>query len=49
LLESRKVGLGIEGFAGGALGQVAGEIPPAMDVNFLPEPMQQGTVISSVE
>jgi hypothetical protein len=33
------VGLGIKGFAGGALDQVVGEIPPAVGVNFLPEPM----------
>jgi hypothetical protein len=43
------VGLGIEGLAGGALDQVTGEIPPAVNVDFLPEPMQQGTVISSIE
>ena len=43
------MGLGIERFAGGALDQIAGEIAPAVGVDILAQPLEQGLVIAPVQ
>ena len=43
------MGFGIEGFAGGALDQIAGEKTTAVRMDILAQPLEQGLVIASVQ
>lgn len=44
--EDREMGLGVEGFTGGLANEITGQIAPAVDVNLLPEPLQQRLVVT---
>ena len=43
------MGFGIERFAGGALDEIAGEVAPAIAVDFLAEPSEKRLVVPVVE
>ena len=49
LFENGEMGLGIEGFAGGALDQISGEVTPAVSMDMLAQPLEQGLVIALVQ
>ena len=43
------MGFGIEGFAGGALDEIAGEVAAAVCVDFLAEPFEKLSVLALIQ